>query len=142
LQTKDLTLERHVSANVPETLMADGLRVRQILMNLVSNAIKFTPKGGVVINADWIAPDGTNDTGVLRLTVSDTGIGIPADQQHKIFASFEQVDSSVTRRFGGTGLGLSIVKQLAELMGGRVAVDSTPGQGTTFTVELRLELSE
>jgi signal transduction histidine kinase len=131
VQAKGLTLEHTVAPNVPETLLADGLRVRQILMNLVSNAIKFTASGSVSVSADWI-----DSPGILRLTVRDTGIGIPADQHQKIFSSFEQVDASMTRRFGGTGLGLSIVKQLAELMGGGVTVESEPGRGTTFVVEL------
>ncbi|TAK14054.1 MAG: hypothetical protein EPO35_09740 [Acidobacteria bacterium] len=135
---KGLTLEHHLSASLPATVMADGLRLRQILMNLVSNAIKFTSRGGVVIRADWITPDHALARPVLRLQVIDTGIGIPAEQQHQIFASFTQVDSSVTRRFGGTGLGLAIVKQLAELMGGDVAVASEPGKGATFTVNLPL----
>ncbi len=138
LEAKGLTLDKHVAADVPAILIADGLRVRQILMNLVNNAIKFTKRGGVSVAAEWVAPAGDQTAHLLRLRVTDTGIGISPEHQQRIFASFEQVDSSTTRRFGGTGLGLSIVRQLSELMGGSVAVSSTFGQGSTFTVDLPL----
>ena len=138
LLAKGLTISQRIDDDVPARVIGDGLRLRQILMNLVGNAVKFTAKGGVVIRVQWIASPLGAASPVLRLQVTDTGIGISADQQDKIFASFEQVDSSITRRFGGTGLGLSIVKQLVELMGGAVSVESVPGLGSTFTADLPL----
>jgi signal transduction histidine kinase len=139
LESKGLALEQHVAADVPASLVADGLRVRQILMNLVNNSIKFTKRGRIAIDAQWIGPELGRTSSCLRLRVTDTGIGISPEHQQRIFASFEQVDSSTTRRFGGTGLGLSIVKQLAELMGGSVHVESALDQGSTFSVDLPLQ---
>jgi signal transduction histidine kinase/ActR/RegA family two-component response regulator len=109
----------------------DPTRIRQILYNLISNALKFTPSGEVRVDADYV-------DGQLILTVSDTGIGIPADRLSALFEKFVQVDASTTRRFGGTGLGLAICRRLAELMGGSITVDSAVGRGTRFVVALSL----
>ncbi|MCC6765402.1 MAG: response regulator [Deltaproteobacteria bacterium] len=126
-----------IPADFPEHLIGDPGRIRQVLSNLVGNAVKFTERGEVVIEAElcserggWIG---------LALHVRDTGIGIPEDRQRAIFESFTQVDGSTTRRYGGTGLGLTICRQLVELMAGKLVVTSTPGAGSTFTVELTLE---
>src|SRR5205823_6383570 len=114
----------------PGMVMGDVTRVRQIVTNLVSNAVKFTEQGEVVASATSRAlPDGTYE---LHFAVKDTGIGIPADRMDRLFKSFSQVDSSTTRRYGGTGLGLAISKRLAELMGGTMWVESTSGKGSTF----------
>ena len=118
--------------------IGDGLRLRQILMNLVGNAVKFTEDGQVVIRVTGAETDAANDNALL-IEVVDTGIGIDTDNLSRIFDSFSQEDGSVTRRFGGTGLGLAISKQLVELMGGEIGVDSTQGQGTTFWFRILLE---
>ncbi|MHB1033312.1 MAG: response regulator [Pirellulales bacterium] len=127
---KGLELIFHVAADVPETLVGDPGRVRQIIVNLVGNAIKFTDRGEVFIDL-WL--DGTTDrAALLHCTVRDTGIGIPRDEQRKIFEAFRQADQSATRRFGGTGLGLAISSQLVSLMGGNIWVVSEAGQGSAF----------
>ncbi|TVT49344.1 MAG: response regulator [Denitromonas halophila] len=137
-QRKDVELMVVVSANVPERVCADGHRFRQVLNNLVSNAVKFTDKGYIRIDLDArIAADGQ-----LRLagSVTDTGIGIPAELQPRLFQAFSQADSSMARRFGGTGLGLTISRQLVELMGGRLEFESIPEERTRFffAVDARL----
>ncbi|HJU16118.1 MAG TPA: ATP-binding protein [Stellaceae bacterium] len=121
----------------PDRLVGDPTRVRQILFNLVGNAIKFTLRGYVRISADSRVEESGAVT--VTLSVSDSGIGMDAAEQARLFQPFTQADSSTTRRFGGTGLGLSIVRRLAQLMGGDVAVESTPGEGSRFTVTLRLQ---
>lgn len=123
-----------LSPDFPSGLCIDALRLQQILFNLLSNAVKFTQQGEVTVQADWMA-----DGSTLRIRVSDTGCGIPADRLPLIFNSFEQVDAGVTRRYGGTGLGLAISKRLAELMGGALTVDSQVGVGTTFELTLPSE---
>jgi len=117
--------------DMPVRLRGDPGRLRQILLNLVGNAIKFTHEGYVAVSATEVLRDGTP---MLRLEVADTGIGIPADRIDRLFKTFSQVDSSTTRHYGGSGLGLSIVKHLAELMGGEVGVASEPSTGSTFWV--------
>ena len=125
---------------LPDALVGDAGRLRQVLLNLVGNAIKFTEEGEVVVRvevAGEAAPEG--EVG-LHFTVRDTGIGIPRDQQERIFRAFEQEDSSTTRRYGGTGLGLTIAARLVALMGGRITVESEPGRGSTFAFTARLGL--
>jgi len=113
------------------------MRLRQILTNLLGNAIKFTDRGEIVLSAHMDRQDGESVS--LRFEVRDTGIGIPPELQSSIFDSFTQADESSSRRFGGTGLGLPISKQLAELMGGGIGVESSPGHGTTFWFTARFE---
>jgi signal transduction histidine kinase/CheY-like chemotaxis protein len=135
-QEKGLTLRCEVAGDVPVRVAGDAGRIRQVLINLVNNAIKFTKTGSVRLAVERIP----NTTAVsdLSFSVSDTGIGIAPEQQQLIFEAFTQADASTTRRFGGTGLGLTICKRLVDLMGGRISVQSTPGVGSVFTVHLPL----
>jgi PAS domain S-box-containing protein len=127
---KGLELACHIAPDVPDAVVGDPGRLRQVLVNLVGNAIKFTERGEVIVDValDRLEADGVS----LRFTVSDTGIGIPQEKQWEIFGPFVQADASTTRRYGGTGLGLAISAQLVELMGGRVWVESEVGQGSRF----------
>ena len=124
-----LSLSVEVRGRIPEKIASDPTRLRQILMNLVSNAIKFTSEGGVRIEASTIERGGQS---AIRFEVIDTGIGMTKEQMSRLFQEFMQADSSVTRRFGGTGLGLAISKKLTEALGGEISVDSEPGIGSTF----------
>jgi signal transduction histidine kinase len=130
-EAKGLVLRCELPARVPPLVTDEG-KLRQILINLVGNAIKFTNDGEVCVRVDVDAASGR----ATSIVVSDTGIGIPADRQLKVFDPFEQGDSSTRRQFGGTGLGLSIVKTFAALIGARITVESKVGEGTTFTVLL------
>ena len=134
---KGLKLAGRIEPGSNDTLLGDPTRVRQILFNLVGNALKFTERGGVTVRAST-APLGGGRTRVT-LAVEDTGIGIDDEQRVRLFQPFAQADSSTTRRFGGTGLGLSIVRRLAELMDGEIAVESKPGVGSTFFVHLTFD---
>ena len=127
---KGLEYVAMVSPEVPSRLFGDPGRLRQILINLVSNAAKFTEKGEVVVKTTL--EDENTSHATIRFSVTDTGIGIPKDRMDRLFKSFSQVDSSTTRKFGGTGLGLTISKQLAELMDGQIGVESEKGKGSTF----------
>jgi PAS domain S-box-containing protein len=133
---KRLTLDADIDAGSDDVLVGDPTRVRQILFNLLGNALKFTERGGVRVHAGT-APLGGGRTRVT-LSVRDTGIGLDDEQKARLFRPFAQADSSTTRRFGGTGLGLSIVRRLAELMDGKVSVESAPGAGSEFIVTLTL----
>jgi signal transduction histidine kinase/DNA-binding response OmpR family regulator len=137
---KGLELLTVVPPGIPDVLRGDPVRIKQILNNLTSNAVKFTEKGEVIISAEVIYETASNVG--IRLSVKDTGIGIAPEQQATIFESFTQADGSVTRKYGGTGLGLTISRQLTELMGGRIGVQSAPGVGSTFWVELPLQKSQ
>ena len=127
---KGIDLSYVFDKEVPSSLLGDPTRLRQVMVNLLGNAIKFTERGGVVLRVDPFHVKG--DDVMLHFTVTDTGIGIPEDRIDRLFGSFSQVDASTTRRFGGTGLGLAISKNLAELMGGSMWVDSEIGVGSTF----------
>ena len=118
--------------SVPPRLVGDVTRLRQILVNLLSNAVKFTHEGEVCVEVRLGAPRADGAACEVLFAVRDTGIGIPEDRRDRLFRSFSQVDSSTTRQFGGTGLGLAISKRLAELMGGRMWVESEVGHGSTF----------
>ena len=137
---KKLELAVHVDHAVPDFVVGDPYRLRQLIINLVGNAIKFTDDGEVVVD---VAVDSIQESMVrLRFSVSDTGIGIPEDKLATIFQAFEQVDSSATRRFGGTGLGLAICYRLVELMGGHIGVESEPGRGSRFHFLVPFALSD
>ena len=127
---KGLELLCYTKPDVPQYIMGDPTRLRQILINLAGNSLKFTEKGEIAINVETLKRK--DDKISLHFMVKDTGIGIPKEKQAKIFESFSQVDSSTTRKYGGTGLGLSICKQLAELMGGKIWVESEVNKGSTF----------
>jgi PAS domain S-box-containing protein len=129
---KGLELSVLVQADVPNAVVGDAARLRQILVNLIGNAIKFTEQGKVVVEVDTESL--SEKEAVLHFAVTDTGIGIPADKHHTIFEAFVQGDNSTTRKYGGTGLGLTISSRLAELMGGHIWVESNPGAGSTFHV--------
>jgi PAS domain S-box-containing protein len=137
---KGLELVYEVLPDVHEPLIGDPGRLRQIVVNLVGNAIKFTERGEILIT---VVQDTENDHGVcLHFAVTDTGVGIPLEKQIRIFEAFSQADGSVTRKFGGTGLGLAISTRLVEMMGGRIWVESEPGKGSTFHFTARFEVQE
>ena len=129
-QEKNLELLIETSPDVPSILVGDPLRLGQVLINLAGNAVKFTPKGEVVVSAELEKEEG--DQVILRFTVKDTGIGMSQPEIEKLFRPFTQADTSITRKFGGTGLGLTISKRLIEIMGGKIWVESTPGLGSRF----------
>jgi two-component system, sensor histidine kinase len=135
---KQLQLQEQFDPQLPENLIGDQLRLKQILLNLLSNAIKFTRQGAVTISTRLISRQEQRVR--LLLTISDTGIGMTPHQLERIFNPFEQADSSTSRLFGGTGLGLTICKQLAELMEGTIRVESVDGKGSSFHLELLLEV--
>jgi signal transduction histidine kinase len=128
---KAISLEMEIDPEMPDTITTDPTRLRQILSNLISNAVKFTSKGGVKVVA-------TQETlhSTVEFKVQDTGPGISPEQTEKIFEPYAQADPSVSREHGGTGLGLSISSQLARLLGGEVRVESKPGEGATFTLSI------
>src|SRR5262249_37314836 len=142
---KGLELVCNVQPGVPDALIGDAGRLRQVLLNLVGNAIKFTDHGEVVVVVVQVgeeaapAPADRQEV-LLRLSVRDTGIGIPVEKQATIFHPFEQEDTSTTRKYGGTGLGLTIAARLVALMGGQISVTSAPGQGSTFAFTARFGL--
>lgn len=133
---KGLSMHLEAAADLPETLVGDAARIEQILSNLIVNAIKFTKKGGITIrafkgkNSDW------------TMQVKDTGVGIAAEDQARIFEPFRQADEGTSRKYGGVGLGLAIAQQLVQAMQGSIHLESKPGQGSTFTVSLPIQESE
>lgn len=135
----NIDLIYQIDYNVPSQLMGDSLRLRQILMNLVSNAVKFTHQGEVFMTTKLISQDAEQVE--LAFELRDTGIGIPAEKIERLFKPFSQVDSSTTRKYGGTGLGLAICEKLVRLMGGTISVESIEGQGTTFRFTIRAGIS-
>ncbi len=136
---KGIELVCHISKEVPGKVEGDPARLKQILLNLVGNAIKFTEKGEVVIKAS--VSESREDIAVISFEVKDTGIGIPPERQHAIFDAFSQADGSMSRKYGGTGLGLAICRHLSQMMGGFINVDSVPGQGSTFKFQVQLKKS-
>ncbi len=137
MNEKKLSFGAIISPNVPYQLLGDPTRIRQILLNLLSNAVKFTSQGHIKINI--ALENDIVDEVKLKVSVKDTGIGIPEDKLNRLFKAFSQVDTSTTRQFGGTGLGLAISKKLTELMGGTIGVESAPGTGSTFWFTLSLK---
>lgn len=138
---KGLTLSCRFAPAVPSYVLGDPLRLRQVLLNLVGNAIKFTERGNVTLSVEVLG-DGESGAPVLRFAVADTGIGIPEAARAGLFSEFHQADSSITRRFGGTGLGLAICKRLVTLMGGEIGYDSVTGQGSSFWFRVALPAAE
>ena len=139
---KNLELNYHIDATTPRFCQGDFQRLKQILVNLVGNAVKFTEKGEILIVAQQVwRKTPTGDTPYLHLSVRDTGIGIPADKLQDIFEAFTQADASTTRKYGGTGLGLAITRKLAALMGGEIKVTSEHGKGSDFHLEIPLKVA-
>jgi two-component system, sensor histidine kinase and response regulator len=139
-QRKGLELTCNILPDVPDALIGDPDRLRQIILNLADNAIKFTEKGDIVVHVQSEMEDVNG--AVLTFTITDTGIGIPEDKQQLIFEAFSQADNSMTRKYGGTGLGLTITSQLVELMEGEIWLESMPGKGTAFHVTIPFVLPE
>ncbi len=137
---KDLALSCSIDHTIPQKLIGDTVRVRQILVNLIGNAVKFTEKGSIEVKASLIKRE--ERKAVVEFSVSDTGIGIPENKIAGLFESFQQVDSSTTRKFGGTGLGLAIVKSLVTIMNGCIKVESRLGEGSSFIFTIPFEISE
>ena len=147
-QEKSLTMASFMAPDVPDRLVGDPTRIRQVLLNFISNAIKFTSAGEVEVRAECTATNlpATGEDGAvrrigIRLAVRDSGIGVAENDKQRLFQPFSQADSSTTRRYGGTGLGLSICKRLVDVMGGQIGVDSVAGAGATFWVHIALELA-
>jgi CheY-like chemotaxis protein len=144
---KRLEIGYHVEPDVPQWIVGDVTRLRQIIVNLVNNAIKFTPVGSISIQVRRIPLDATVRTAQvgrmrLEIAVQDTGIGIPQDRVDRLFKAFSQVDSSTTRKYGGTGLGLAICQRLCQLMSGDIRVESTPEKGSTFTITFMTDAAQ
>jgi CheY-like chemotaxis protein len=136
---KGLDLIFQVDPAVPDSLVGDLARLRQVMLNLVGNAIKFTEEGEIVVRVDP-AKESSGRQAVLKVTVADSGIGIDPEKASQIFEPFSQADASTTRKYGGTGLGLTISRQLVEMMGGRIWLESSPGRGSIFAFTVRLGL--
>ena len=136
-QAKSIGFDVVFETSIPTSIESDPTRIRQILLNLVGNALKFTEVGGVTMRISWVPASKGQPTGCLRIEVEDTGVGIPPNKLERLFVAFNQADSSVTRKFGGTGLGLTIARRLARMLGGDIEVRSQVGQGSCFSVELQ-----
>ena len=139
-RNKDIKINIHVDPNIPDAVLGDPVRIRQILFNIGGNAIKFTDEGRVRIRA-FMLPTSTNEIASVRLEIIDTGIGIPKEAQAELFKEFSQAESNTTRRFGGTGLGLSICQRLVEMMDGTIEVQSEPGKGSKFIITLNFPVA-
>ncbi len=139
-EAKNIDLDCKLSPDIPEAVLGDPVRIQQVLINLLGNAVKFTEKG--FVRLDITARREEGDLVDLHFAVSDSGLGISEEQRNRIFQAFTQADSSTTRKFGGTGLGLSISSQLVRMMGGKLTVDSTPGKGSRFSFQLKLQATQ
>ncbi|MFP4486307.1 MAG: ATP-binding protein [Campylobacterales bacterium] len=137
VESKDLCLEAAIDPRLKRVFLLDGTRLRQVLFNLIGNAVKFTDEGSINVEAGLIDEDKNSKKSDIFIKISDTGIGINKDEQEKIFSAFEQQETQSTRKYGGTGLGLSISKKLVEIMGGRIELQSTPNEGSVFTIILK-----
>jgi len=137
LVKKDLEVCFSVDPQIPDTLKGDPLRLNQVLVNLGNNAVKFTEKGQILVAVELV--ERQKDSGILKFSVTDSGIGMTPEQQKKLFKVFSQADSSTTRKYGGTGLGLAISQRIVEMMGGQIYLDSTAGKGSTFSFTLPME---
>jgi len=137
---KGIDLNINISEKIDFNVVGDSLRLQQIILNITSNAIKFTHEGGVTVSVD--VAEKNNNTAELLFSIKDTGIGMTQEQAAKIFGAFDQADSSTTRKYGGTGLGLAISKSLIELMGGHIWLESEPGVGTTFFFTAKFDVKE
>jgi len=131
---KNIELGLYIEGSVPEQVICDSTRLRQVLVNLVGNALKFTEQGGITVS---VSAEQADQGWTIRFVVEDSGIGIPADRMDRLFKSFSQVDASTSRRFGGTGLGLAISARLVDLLGGKISVTSEPGRGTSFVFTIQ-----
>ncbi|MCL2810430.1 MAG: ATP-binding protein [Clostridia bacterium] len=141
MEEKQITFNVHIGADIPPVLVGDDQRLCQVILNLLSNSVKFTPQGGNVdFEANLIGTE--NGVNELRFSIRDSGIGITKEQMSRLFVSFQQADNSMARKYGGTGLGLVISKHLVELMGGTIHVESAPGQGTTFWFTIKAKTGE
>jgi len=136
--THALRIHQEIADDIPPLLVGDAFRVRQILVNLVANAVKFTEHGEVFVRATRLPAAAPDEPERFRLAVRDTGIGIPLERQDRLFQAFSQVDASTTRKYGGTGLGLAITHRLVSILGGHIRVESAPGRGSEFLVDLPL----
>lgn len=135
MMNKSIDYSQHISPQVPSSLFADSIRIQQLLMNLLSNALKFTPEGGAIsLSLDIEENPKSDGMFTLKLSVTDTGIGISEDRLNSIFDAYQQAETHTARIYGGTGLGLSLCRQISHLMGGRIEVESEVGQGSTFSV--------
>ena len=139
-QRRGLELACVIHPDVPAIASGDPGRLRQILLNLAGNALKFTDEGGVTVRVS--ASPGTPGQALLRVEIVDTGIGISPEAQARLFVPFSQADTSTTRQYGGTGLGLAVCKRLTEAMGGEIGVESVPGRGSTFWFTLAIGVGE
>ena len=138
-RVKHLALTTAIPHDLPPMWVGDPVRLRQILINLIGNAIKFTPEGTVAASVAAIDADGSGSG--LRFEIRDTGIGIPGEKLSQIFDQFVQADMTYARRFAGTGLGLTIARELVEMMGGEIGVDSQEGEGSTFWFTVRMPVA-
>ena len=137
---RSLSIDAKIDESVPSVAVGDSALLRQIILNLVNNALKFTIQGKIRIEAS--ATSISEDASLLQVSVKDTGIGIAPEKMHRLFKPFSQIDASISRRFGGSGLGLAICKNLVELMGGEIQVDSIPNKGSVFRFTIPLEVSK
>jgi signal transduction histidine kinase len=138
VEEKQQEFNLKLDKRIPACVVGDDQRITQVITNLLSNAVKFTPEhGSIKLNAAFIKEEDAVIT--LQIDVSDTGIGITDEQKNRLFGSFQQADSSISRRFGGTGLGLAISKRIVEMMGGDIWVDSKPGEGSTFSFTIQVK---